>query len=858
MDQESTLNNQNNLNNIQTKLSNQLCTWGFGKYGQIGLKFCNYSTTPNIIEIPEFENVPDKEELFLVSSGESHSAVLSSAYRLYLFGRNVFGQLGLNNNTYVYNPTLNLISYQQKILKVSCGGEHTICLTEDYKVLTFGLNVMGQLGTGNFNSKYEPVVINSSNSEDLSNTYNINNILEEDELVKEIAAGAQHSVLLTTKGTVLSCGSNRFNSLGHSEYSTEDNKNIIESNANKITNEFSSVNIFTKIPRSRLPFRDSINQIAAGYYHTACIIDKEKIFVWGIGNIIQYAIPTLIEIENMKNHSPNRFTSTKSNLQIKDIKIGEDVILVFNKKVEIYMMGDNSLGQLGNNNLNSKYSLNFEKVNLQNVRSIEMGYNFCLAILDKGDVYGWGSNNLGQLCMTDKHIISKPTYISELSSMNITKIACGGYHCTALCSTDESTYIEKIKIYEKYLRTEKSSRSVKSNKTIKSVDKNTGTSVVGNNNDNKSDKNINPLNNSTDPIADITSLLRIQPLSSTLKNDNKIIKEKIEIYNRLINHIKNLDSNYMDKTKKLDELKKQEEELLQKKEIIRSNTKDSENNEVMEMNIGSRGFKNDFEILKTEIDFKEEFGKGTFGVVWAGRWRKELVAVKILKEDVLTQEENVKSFIEECYMLKNLRHPNILLFMGAGMKNPDYFIVTELCENGNLFELLHQRTNIPMNWEDKRRIALEVAYGINYLHSFNPPILHRDLKSMNVLLNKYYQVKIADFGSTKFLEVHMTKQKGTFQWMAPEVIRFSNYTEKADVFSFGIIMSELMNRKPPYFGVDKKQVAVKVAGSESYRPSIPNNCPAEWSKLMIKCWAHAPTNRPNFNEIIEYLNTMRL
>ncbi|MFM7856643.1 MAG: protein kinase, partial [Flammeovirgaceae bacterium] len=90
--------------------------------------------------------------------------------------------------------------------------------------------------------------------------------------------------------------------------------------------------------------------------------------------------------------------------------------------------------------------------------------------------------------------------------------------------------------------------------------------------------------------------------------------------------------------------------------------------------------------------------------------------------------------------------------MGACTKGPYYFVVTEFCENGNLFELLHQHRSYQLSWEDRRRIAIEIAQGMNYLHTFNPPILHRDRKSMTVLLDSYLQVKIADFGSTKFLE----------------------------------------------------------------------------------------------------------
>ena len=96
-------------------------------------------------------------------------------------------------------------------------------------------------------------------------------------------------------------------------------------------------------------------------------------------------------------------------------------------------------------------------------------------------------------------------------------------------------------------------------------------------------------------------------------------------------------------------------------------------------------------------------------------------------------------------------------------------------------------------------MALEIAKGVNYLHSFNPPILHRDLKSLNILLNKNLEVKIADFGWARLRNVHMTRLRGTFQWMAPEVILKDNYTEKADVYSFGIILSnnqQYINSQP--------------------------------------------------------------
>jgi mitogen-activated protein kinase kinase kinase 9 len=197
--------------------------------------------------------------------------------------------------------------------------------------------------------------------------------------------------------------------------------------------------------------------------------------------------------------------------------------------------------------------------------------------------------------------------------------------------------------------------------------------------------------------------------------------------------------------------------------------------------------------------------------------------------------------------------------MGASTEPPVLFMVTEYCDNGNLFELLHQKKNIQISWEERKRLTIEIATGMNYLHSFHPPIMHRDLKSMNVLLDKNWQAKIADFGSTKFMEVHNTKHKGTFQWMAPEVIKGSTYTEKADVFSFGIVMSEIAMRLPPYYGVDKKEVAMNVMNKSDYRPTIEKyNIPKDYTELMKRCWEQNPAKRPPFSEVIDILNKMKL
>jgi serine/threonine protein kinase len=186
----------------------------------------------------------------------------------------------------------------------------------------------------------------------------------------------------------------------------------------------------------------------------------------------------------------------------------------------------------------------------------------------------------------------------------------------------------------------------------------------------------------------------------------------------------------------------------------------------------------------------------------------------------------------------SVRHPNITLFLGACIKQPKLCIVLEYCENGSLWNVLHF-TNTELPWKIRKKFALDISKGVNYLHSFTPPIIHRDIKSLNVLLDHKMTCKLTDFGWARIKEAEMTGKIGTFQWMAPEVICCNSYSEKADVFSFGIIMWEIAVRKPPYYGMDAKEVANRVV-YEGMRPFIKDtDASAGWISLMKRCWVRA-------------------
>ena len=730
--------------------------WGYGKYGQIGKKFINFSLKPIFIDIDP------SEEVFLLAGGEFQTAILTLSYetsKLYLMGKNSNGQLGIdnNNNNYIYFPVYNNIS-NRKIVKVSCGGDHTLLLTQENELFSYGVNIFGQLGIDTFNSSSNPKQVNFK------------------ELIIDISAGSQHSLILSQSFGIYTCGYSKNGSLGY--------------------NSIEDVCTFTKVEGIKII--EKIDKISSGVFHSACIFDGQNIIIWGIGQVMKFDKPTIISFSDIHK---------KINVDLKDIKIGEDFIYVLNKNDELYCMGDNSFCQLGtkNNSSNSFIKLNSKL----KFKQIEVGYNFVLAISQDNNVYGWGSNEYGQLTLNSTNIVEEPTLIEELTNLGVFKIAAGGYHAMGIFSVNNSNNII----------------------TMQNLNKN---EIY--------DHNIN----------EYKKLVKQTMLCSTMRNDLVNHRDRAKLVDFIKNNISEKLNLLKNKDNTIKDLKHAEDEIKKT---------DSSNTNVSKFAHLTRGFDNTFEISIEEIIFDEkgEIGRGTFGEVRKGYWRKEIVAVKFLKDDMVNNDESIATFVEECNMLKNLRHPNILLFMGACIEPPILFVMTEFCDNGNLFELLHQRRSIPINWEERKRIKLEIAIGMNYLHSFNPPILHRDLKSMNVLLDKNNQVKIADFGSTKFLEVHMTKHKGTFQWMAPEVIKESTYTEKADIFSFGVVMAEIATRVPPYYGIDKKEVATNVLNRPDYRPSVDkSSVPREYYELMKKCWEHSPSKRPSFSDIIDILNKIKI
>lgn len=199
----------------------------------------------------------------------------------------------------------------------------------------------------------------------------------------------------------------------------------------------------------------------------------------------------------------------------------------------------------------------------------------------------------------------------------------------------------------------------------------------------------------------------------------------------------------------------------------------------------------------------------------------------------------------------------VLVFIGA-VVNPvagNLSLVTEVCGKGDLYSYLHSSEKI--NWATRISLATDVAQGMHYLHG-GAGIIQRDLKSTNLLLDDYYTVKIADFGLSRQLRPmgQMETYCGTPATMAPEIVRQEAYDEKADVFSFAIILWEILTREDPYPDKSGLGLAYAVA-NEGLRPPIPAYCPLEYAQLMSRSWRHDPRNRPSFSEVLNILQLMR-
>ncbi|XP_020267193.1 serine/threonine-protein kinase STY8-like isoform X2 [Asparagus officinalis] len=268
----------------------------------------------------------------------------------------------------------------------------------------------------------------------------------------------------------------------------------------------------------------------------------------------------------------------------------------------------------------------------------------------------------------------------------------------------------------------------------------------------------------------------------------------------------------------------------------------------------------EYEINPSELDFSNsvQITKGTFRVA---TWRGSEVAVKTFGDNVITDEDKVRAFRDELALLQRIRHPNVVQFLGAVTQSSPMMIVTEYLPKGDLRAFLKQKG--ALHPSKAVRFALDIARGMNYLHDRKPEaIIHRDLEPSNILRDDSGHLKVADFDVSKLLKVTkrvredrpLTCQDTACRYVAPEVFRNEEYDTKVDVFSFSLILQEMIEGCPPFSTKLDSDVPKAFASKE--RP--PFRAPLKFyshglKELIEQCWSENPADRPTFREIIDRL-----
>lgn len=259
-----------------------------------------------------------------------------------------------------------------------------------------------------------------------------------------------------------------------------------------------------------------------------------------------------------------------------------------------------------------------------------------------------------------------------------------------------------------------------------------------------------------------------------------------------------------------------------------------------------------------------KIGEGAHGRVFEGRYGDQTVAIKVLNRGKTPEEgaalEN--RFAREVNMMSRVKHENLVKFIGA-CKDPFMVIVTELLPGMSLRKYLFSiRPNV-LDLNVAINYALDIARAMECLHANG--IIHRDLKPDNLLLTANHRsVKLADFGLAREESVTemMTAETGTYRWMAPELYSTvtlrqgekKHYNNKVDVYSFGIVLWELLTNRMPFEGMSNLQAAYAAAFKQE-RPALPEDISPDLAFIIQSCWVEDPNMRPSFSQIIRMLNT---
>ncbi|XP_070765840.1 protein-tyrosine kinase 6-like [Enoplosus armatus] len=255
----------------------------------------------------------------------------------------------------------------------------------------------------------------------------------------------------------------------------------------------------------------------------------------------------------------------------------------------------------------------------------------------------------------------------------------------------------------------------------------------------------------------------------------------------------------------------------------------------------------EWELPKEEFTLEEELGSGYFADVYRGRWKNHIkVAIKILKSD---SELNHREFQREVQILKSLRHRHLISLFAVCTASTPYYIITELMEKGSLLSFLRGPEGQNQDIASLIDMSAQVADGMSYLEEKNS--IHRDLAARNVLVREDYICKVADFGLARVIKepFYITEDKKIpYKWSAPEAISHGKFSNKSDVWSFGVLLYEITTYGGvPYPAFSNQEVYQQV--TNGYRMPAPAKCPDFLYQIMLNCWSAEPADRPDFKSL---------
>uniref|UniRef100_A0A3P8STG9 Tyrosine-protein kinase n=1 Tax=Amphiprion percula TaxID=161767 RepID=A0A3P8STG9_AMPPE len=266
----------------------------------------------------------------------------------------------------------------------------------------------------------------------------------------------------------------------------------------------------------------------------------------------------------------------------------------------------------------------------------------------------------------------------------------------------------------------------------------------------------------------------------------------------------------------------------------------------------SQGGGYQWEVNPEELTLGRELGSGQFGLVLEGRWRERKVAVKMIREECMSDED----FKEEARVMMRLSHCKLVQLYGVCTQHSPMWLLFEFMENGCLSEYLRARKG-RLSQDTMLGMCVDVSEGMAYLESSN--FIHRDLAARNCLVAKNNEVKVSDFGMTRFVldDQYTSSQCSKFpvKWSAPEVIRYCKFSSKSDIWSFGVLMWEVYNEgRLPYENRSNAEVVESLnAGLRLLKPRLASD---SVHLLMEWCWKEKPEDRPSFALLLHELASL--